>query len=136
MIDDSRTAPYAVFVLRVTLGVLFLIHAGIKLFVFAPAGTARYFASLGLPPSLAYPIIAWELVGGIALVLGLWPRIAALAMIPELIGTIIVTHAGSGFLFSNPKGGWEFPAFWIVTLIVFALLGDGLYAMKPTRWRP
>jgi putative oxidoreductase len=57
-------------------------------------------------------------------------------MIPELIGTIVVTHAGSGFLFSNPKGGWEFPAFWIVTLIIFAMLGDGPYGMKPTRWRP
>jgi putative oxidoreductase len=92
MIIDSRAAPYAVLILRVALGLLFLTHAAIKIFVFTPAGTARYFSSLGLPPSLAYFIIALELLGGLALVLGLWPRIVALAMIPELIGTIVVVH--------------------------------------------
>ena len=46
---DSRTAPYAALVLRVTLGALFLAHAGLKLFVFTPAGTAKFFGSLGFP---------------------------------------------------------------------------------------
>src|SRR5436305_3908896 len=99
VMDTSRTSPYAILILRVTLGALFLIHAAIKLLVFGPAGTARYFTSLGLPPSLAYVIIAWELIGGIALVLGICPRVAAILMIPELTGTIVVTHAASGFLF-------------------------------------
>jgi len=135
MIIDSRAAPYAVLILRVALGLLFLTHAAIKIFVFTPAVTARYFSSLGLPPSLAYFIIALELLGGLALVLGLWPRIVALAMIPELIGTIVVVHGDKGFMFSNPKGGWEFSVFWIVMLAVFAMLGDGAYALKQTRWR-
>ena len=56
-------------------------------------------------------------------------------MIAELIGTIVVTHAGNGFLFTNPKGGWEFPAFWIMMLMAFILVADGPYALKPTRWR-
>ena len=51
---DSRTAPYAALVLRVTLGALFLAHAGLKLFVFTPAGTAKFFGSLGFPPELVY----------------------------------------------------------------------------------
>ena len=131
---DNRTAPYAVFALRATLGLIFLIHGLIKLFVFTPAGTVRYFNSLGLPPTLAYLTMAWELIGGLALVFGIWPRIVALAFIPELIGTIVVAHAANGFLFSNPKGGWEFSAFLIVCLLVLAALGDGPFALKQTRW--
>ena len=46
---DSRTAPYAALLLRVTLGALFLAHAALKLFVFTPAGTAGFFSSVGLP---------------------------------------------------------------------------------------
>ena len=46
-----RTAPYAALLLRVSLGALFLAHAGLKLFVFTPAGTAQFFGSVGLPPA-------------------------------------------------------------------------------------
>src|SRR5215208_3986643 len=58
---DTRTAPYAALLLRVSLGVLFLAHAAVKLFVFTPAGTAEFFGSLGLPAALAYLVIAAEL---------------------------------------------------------------------------
>ncbi len=129
---DSRTAPYAVFLLRLALGVLFLAHAGLKLFVFTPAGTAHFFASLGLPPALAYVTIAWELAGAAALIFGLWPRLAALAMVPDLIGAILAVHGAAGFFFTNPNGGWEYPALWIVCLIVVAAAGDGAFALAPT----
>jgi putative oxidoreductase len=43
---DSRTAPFAALLLRVSLGVLFLAHVGLKIFVFTPAGTAKFFASV------------------------------------------------------------------------------------------
>ena len=62
---DLRTAPYAILVLRVALGILFLAHAGLKIFVFTPAGTAQFFGSLGLPPVLAYLTIAVELAGAL-----------------------------------------------------------------------
>ncbi len=129
---DPRTAPYAALVLRITLGILFLAHVSLKIFVFTPAGTARFFASIGLPPALAYVTIVWELAGGIALVLGVWPRLAALAMIPLLIGTIATVHGAAGFWFNNPNGGWEYPAFWILALLVQSLIGDGSHALKPT----
>ena len=48
---------------------------------------------------------------------------------PVLIGATWV-HAGNGWLFTSPKGGWEFPAFWTVALIVQALLGDGALAFR------
>jgi len=116
--------------LRVSMGILFLAHAGLKLFVFTPAGTVGYFNSLGLPGPLAYLVIAAELFGGIALILGLYSRWVSLALVPILLGSIFVPHGAAGFFFSNEGGGWEFPAFWAVTLVVQALLGDGAYALK------
>jgi putative oxidoreductase len=130
---DSRTAPYAALVLRVTLGALFLAHASLKLFVFTPAGTAKFFGSLGFPPELAYLVMTVEVFSGIALILGVWTRYAALAGIPILLGAIFTVHGAAGFFFTNPKGGWEFPAFWVIALVAQALIGDGAFALRPSR---
>jgi putative oxidoreductase len=111
---------------------LFLAHAGLKIFVFTPAGTAQFFASLGLPGFLAYVTIGWELLGAAALILGVWPRLAALAMVPVILGTIVTVHGANGFWFNNPNGGWEYPAFWALTLVAVAALGDGAFTLRPT----
>jgi putative oxidoreductase len=127
---DTRTAPYAALILRITLGVLFLVHAGLKIFVFTPAGAAQFFGSLGLPPFLAYLTILAEVVGGFALILGFHARWAALALVPILLGAIVMVHGPAGFFFNNPNGGWEYLALWIVALLAQALLGDGPYALR------
>lgn len=132
---DSRTAPYASLLLRLALGILFLAHFSLKFFVFTPAGTAKFFASLGLPGGLAYLTMAIELVGAIALILGIYSRIVAIVLIPILLGAIFTVHGPAGFFFTNPNGGWEFPAFWIVGLLALALTGDGKYALKPTPFK-
>jgi putative oxidoreductase len=69
-----------------------------------------------------------ELIGGALLILGLQTRAVAAALIPILLGATWA-HAGNGWLFSAPNGGWEYPAFWTVTLAVQALLGAGAYAL-------
>jgi putative oxidoreductase len=129
---DLATGPYAIVLLRLSLAVLFFAHAGLKLFVFTPAGTAGYFKSLGLPGWLAYVTIAVEILGATALFLGIWPRLAALALVPLMLGTIITVHGKAGFFFTNANGGWEFPAFWTAGLLAVALLGDGALALVPT----
>src|SRR5258708_18946213 len=103
---DNRTVPYGALVLRLSLGVLFLAHAALKVFVFTPAGTAQYFVSLGLPPALAYLTMLGEAAGGVALVLGVQTRLISLALTPILIGAIVPAHAAHGWLFSNAGGGW------------------------------
>ena len=113
-------------VLRVTMGGLFLFHGGVKLFVF----TAGYFESIGLPGLLAYATIAAELIGGVALIAGIWTRLVSLALVPILVGAAYFGHGSFGFDFSNQGGGWEYPAFWAVALIVQALLGGGAYALQ------
>jgi putative oxidoreductase len=127
---DTRTAPYAALILRITLGILFLAHAGLKVFVFTPAGAAQFFGSLGLPPALAYLTILVETVGGIALILGFHTRWVSLALIPVLLGAIAFVHGPAGFFFNNPNGGWEYLAFWIAALAAQALLGDGALALR------
>lgn len=125
----ESNADIAAFLLRVVMGALFLAHAALKLFVFTPAGTAGFFESLGLPGPLAYVVILAELAGGLALILGVWTRIVSLALLPILLGSIYAPHGAAGFFFSNEGGGWEFPAFWAVVLLVQALLGNGAFAL-------
>lgn len=126
---DQKTAPFGAFVLRVTLGVMFVAHSVIlKLMVFGLPGTAKFFESLGLPGFLAYATFAAEAVGGILLILGVQTRLVALALIPVLLGAAWV-HIGNGWVFSAKGGGWEYPVFLIATSVAVALLGDGAYAL-------
>ncbi len=107
--------------LRVSLGVMYLAHSFVlKLFTFGLAGTAGYFASIGLPSSLAYVVFAAEAVGGILLLANIATGWVSLALIPVLAGAFWV-HAGNGWVFSNAGGGWEFPLFLIVISVVVAL---------------
>ncbi|HEY0275181.1 MAG TPA: DoxX family protein [Paenirhodobacter sp.] len=129
---DQKTAPYAALVLRVLTGVLFLIHGLTKLFVFTPAGTAGYFASLGLPGFLGPVIMVVELVAGIALILGIATRPVAAVMAVQLLVAAIMGHAANGFGFANPNGGgWEYPVMWAIVMAALALLGDGAKAIYP-----
>lgn len=128
---STRNSAYAALLLRLSLGTLFIAHAALKYFVFTPAGTEQFFVSVGFPGFLAYVTIAAELAGGLLLLLGVQARIVALALIPVLLGATWV-HSGNGWLFTSPKGGWEFPAFWTVALLVQALLGNGALALSRT----
>lgn len=126
---DSRTAPYAALVLRVSLGMMYVAHSLVlKYFVFTLPGTAQFFESLGLPGALAYLTFWAELIGGLLLIAGVGTRAVALGLIPILAGAAWV-HAGNGWVFSAANGGWEYPVFLIVVSVVLALLGDGRYAL-------
>lgn len=133
VIPGVANADLAATILRVSLGILFIAHGWLKLVVFTPAGTAAFFESLGFPGALAYLVMAAELAGGVALILGVWTRWVSLALVPVLLGSIYAPHGAAGFFFSNEGGGWEYPAFWAITLVVQALLGDGAYALKRGR---
>lgn len=124
---------YAALLLRLSLGALFLAHACAKVFVFTVPGFVGYFASIGLPSALAYATLALEFGGGLALMLGVYAPWVALPLAAELLGTIVLVHGRNGFMFTSPGGGWEFPALWALSLVVLCLLGDGAYALRPSR---
>src|SRR6266571_2454058 len=126
---DPRTASLGALLLRLSLGAMFIAHASFKYFVFTLPGTAQFFASVGFPRPLAYVVFAAELIGGAMLVLGVYARWVALAFVPLLLGATTV-HWGNGWPFDSKGGGWEFPVFWAVVLVVQSMIGDGALALK------
>lgn len=130
----TRTpADYAALLLRISLGVMFLAHGLLlKVLTFTPSGTAAYFESIGYPGLLAYLVILAEIVGGLMLIAGAYVRVVSLALLPVLIGATL-EHVSAGWIFTAQGGGWEFPVFWTVTLLVQALLGAGAYAVAEER---
>jgi putative oxidoreductase len=125
-------APYGIFLLRISLAAIFVAHADLKLRIFTIEGTKTFFRSLGLPGWLAPVTIFVELAGAAALVFGIFPRLVAIVLLPLILGTIVTVHGKKGWLFSNPGGGWEYPAFWAAMLVVLALLGDGAFTLLPS----
>ena len=132
---NDRRIDLAALLLRLTLGAMFVAHGPLKYFVFTPAGTVKFFESLGLPGPLAYLTIAAEVLGGIALLAGYHTRVVASALVPVLLGAAWA-HAGNGWPFSSPNGGWEYPVFMGFSAIAAALLGDGRYALRSTAPAP
>ena len=132
---DERLRSYGVFLLRVALGVMFIAHSIIyMLLTLTLAGTAKFFVSIGLPAWVAYVTFLAEALGGILLILGIRTRWVALALSPILIGATWA-HAGNGWLFASEDGGWEYPLYLFVLCIAQAMLGDGAYALAPSRSR-
>jgi putative oxidoreductase len=127
----DRTQPYGALLLRVALGSMFIAHAALKYFVFTLPGTAQFFQSLGLPGAFAYFTFAAELVGGVLILAGLFGRWASAALVPVLLGATWA-HAGNGWVFTAPNGGWEYPAFLAFAAAAHALIGDGAYALANT----
>jgi putative oxidoreductase len=131
-----QQTEFATFLLRLALGIMYLSHSLVlKLGTFGLGGTAGFFVNVGLPGWLAYVTFAAEVVGGLLLVLGVQTRWVVLALSPALFGAIIWVHAGNGWVFTAPNGGWEYPAFLIVVSAVQFLLGDGAYALSPAKPR-
>jgi len=128
--NAERNKGYGIALLRISLGVMFIAHSVVlKHFTFTLVGTAGYFESIGLPGFLAYVVFGMEAVGGVLLVLGVRTREVAAALIPILIGALLV-HAGNGWVFSNAGGGWEYPLYLVVLSAAQVLLGEGAFALS------
>lgn len=132
-LDTETTTPYAAFLLRVSLGVMMLAHGFVlKFMTFGLAGTMGFFGSIGYPPMLGAVVAIAETLAGVALIAGVWVRLVSLLAVPILIGATL-QHLPAGWVFSARGGGWEFPAFWTVALVVQAGLGAGAFALHPRR---
>lgn len=125
----TNNSDYAALVLRIALGAMFVAHGLLKVLVFTLPGTVAFFEQVGFPGWTAYPVTIVEIGGGVLLLAGVGVRATAVALIPVLLGALSV-HFPSGWVFSNPNGGWEYPAFLIIACIVQALLGPGKFAVQ------
>lgn len=127
--NQHLSASYGLALMRVSLGAMWLAHALLKLLVFSLPGTAQFFESVGYPGFLAYPVFAVELLGGIALLLGLYARQVALALVPVLAVAASV-HFGNGWVHTSAGGGWEYPLFLVAASVALWLAGDGALAAR------
>lgn len=125
----QRLAPLAYPLVRVTTGLLLMPHGAQKLFGwfggYGLTGTGQYFeTTLGMYPGFAFALLAGlvEFFGGLALVLGLLTRPAALA-VAVFMAVALSTHIPNGLFWTN--GGIEYPLMWgLLALAIFFRGGD------------
>lgn len=129
---DVRTAPFAILLLRLALGAMWISHALLKIFVFTLPGAAGFFESVGLPGFLVYPVVVAEIAGGLAVATGFYGRIVSVLLLPILV-TAAWVHFPNGWVFTSTGGGWEYPVFLAVASLIHALAGDGAWALKLPR---
>jgi putative oxidoreductase len=131
--SSPQTADWGAALLRVSLGIMWIAHALLKLFVFTLPGTAQFFTSIGLPGFLAYPVFAAELLGGAALVLGIYARQVALGLVP-IMAVAAWVHVPNGWVHTSTGSGWEYPVFLVIASLALWLIGDGALSLRRSPW--
>jgi putative oxidoreductase len=126
---STRAVAHGAALLRLSLGVVWLAHALLKLFVFTLPGTASFFHSIGFAGWMAYPVFLVEFIGGLALIFGIYARQAALLLVPVMAVAASV-HIPNGWVHTSAGGGWEYPVFLIFASIAVWLIGDGSFALR------
>jgi putative oxidoreductase len=121
---------YAALMIRLVLGTLYLCHPFLMWAIFGLEHAAHYFASLALPPATAYAMAAAELLGGAMLLLGLYTRQVAIALLPIAIGAAVV-HFGTDL-----GAGLSYGAYLACCLAGQALLASGVFAPQPDAGHP
>jgi putative oxidoreductase len=125
----ARFAKWGMVPLRIAVGLVFLMHGAQKLFVFGLGGTADIMGKLGLPlPMLcAMIVIVVELLGGLAILLGVFTRVAGALLAFEMLVAIIVARLSGGFF---APYGFEFELTLLAASLTFALHGPGQMSLE------
>ena len=123
--NQSTQTTTALTILRVIAGFLFAAHGWQKFNEFTIAGTQASFAKMGVPAAeVAAPIVATlELVGGIALILGVLTRVFAALLALDMLGALFLVHASAGVFVA--AGGYELVLLLAAGAAAIALAGAG-----------
>jgi putative oxidoreductase len=128
--NANTQADLGKLVLRITLGVLVLLHGIAKLRGgVGPIG--EMLTAHGLPAALAYGALVGEVLGPLMLIAGFYARIGALLVVVNMLFAIFLAHLGQlGML--NEQGGWqlELQGMFLGTAVALALLGPGRYSVN------
>ncbi|MCA9879174.1 MAG: DoxX family protein [Thermomicrobiales bacterium] len=125
----NLTAPWGIALLRVMTGIIFLMHGQQKLFEFGLGGVAGMMTGLGVPaPGLmAIVLTLVELIGGIALILGAFTRLAAALVAVDVLVAMFLVHLPNGFFAQN--GGVELVLLLATAAVTLLLTGPGAMAV-------
>jgi putative oxidoreductase len=125
----STQAGLAALILRIPVGIILIAHGAQKLFGwfggYGLEGTGQWMASIGLEPGYLMALMAGsaEFFGGIALVLGLLTRPAALVVAFTMVVAIVTTHLSNGLFMSN--NGYEYALTLLAASLALMVEGGG-----------
>jgi putative oxidoreductase len=114
--------------LRVVLGLTFFVHGLVK-FQGGIENIVGWFESIGLPGFLAYAVGFLELIGGIALVLGLFSRVVSGLLALLMVGAILKVKLAIGFLGNGQMAGYELDLAFLAIAVFIAINGSKAYAL-------
>jgi putative oxidoreductase len=124
----SNKFEVSTLILRVVLGLTFFVHGLVK-FQGGIENTVGWFASIGLPGALAYAVAILELVGGIALIVGLGSRVISGLMALLMLGATLKVKLAGGFLGAGQGAGYELDLALMAMAVVIAINGSKLFAL-------
>lgn len=132
MFNASRQSV-ALGLIRMLVGLVFVLHGSQKLLVYHYAGIVGMFHQIGIPAPLmsAALAIAAELGGGLLLLTGLYTRLAAVPVGFTMFVAITQVHLHAGFF--SQSGGFEYPLTLLVANIALIIGGGGAFALDNLR---
>jgi putative oxidoreductase len=123
--NNASNQSWAITILRIVIGAVFLAHGAQKLFQLGFHGVAGFFGAAGIPLPFVSAVIVTlvEFLGGIALILGLLTRWAAALNAFDMVVAILVVHLKNGFF--DQQHGVEYPLTLLAACIALAVVGPG-----------
>ncbi|PIC81285.1 oxidoreductase [Sporosarcina sp. P18a] len=118
----------SIFLLRIMVGISFFVHGFVK-FQGGIGNTAGWFESIGIPGFLAYFVGAVEVIGGIALILGLGTRVVSALLAIIMVGAILKVKISVGFLGTAESVGYELDLLLLVIAIFLSVNGSKIWAV-------
>ena len=132
LLHPARTTPAlgdaALLLARVAIGVILLAHGWQKFNEYTLGGTTAAFTDMGVPAPAAAATFAAvvEVAGGLALIAGLLTPLFAALNVVNLLGALVIVHAGNGVFVEN--GGYELVLALIAGLLLVLALGAGRFS--------
>ncbi|BAH41011.1 MULTISPECIES: DoxX family protein [Brevibacillus] len=124
----SNRFEWSTLILRVIAGLTFAIH-GVAKFQMGLENVAGFFGTMGLPAFIAYLVAFLEVVGGIALILGLGTRVFAGALSVVMLGAIFKAKLAAGFMGGEGGAGYELDLALLAMLVALGISGSTKFAL-------
>jgi putative oxidoreductase len=123
-IRDRSAIDWALLVVRIVVGVIFMAHGAQKLFgAFGGPGLSAVVEMMG---PLGYLVAIGEFFGGLGLILGFLSRFSAASIILIMLGAIVMVHGKNGFFAPT---GFEYNLALIGLLAPILIAGPGRFAV-------